>query len=86
MQEAGVADFDINSWVGWFGPANMPKGIVDRLNAELGTIMQTPEIKKQLNARGMEVITGPPQEFERFVVDQLAYWTRLIKDAGIEPE
>jgi tripartite-type tricarboxylate transporter receptor subunit TctC len=86
MQEAGVPDFDITSWQGWFGPANMPKDVVARLNAEVRKVIENPEIKKQLGERGMEAFSGTPEQLAKFVDEQLVIWTRLIKDAGIEPE
>jgi tripartite-type tricarboxylate transporter receptor subunit TctC len=86
MQEAGVPDFDINSWQGWLGPANMPKDVVTRLNAEIRKIIENPDMKKQLAERGMDAFSGTPEQFGKFVEEQLVVWTKLIKDAGIEPE
>jgi tripartite-type tricarboxylate transporter receptor subunit TctC len=86
MQEAGVPDFDITSWQGWFGPANMPKDIVTKLNAEVRKVIENPDIKKQLGERGMDAFSGTPEQLAKFVDEQLVLWTRLIKDAGIEPE
>ena len=86
MTEAGVPDFDITSWQGWLGPANMPKDVVTRLNAEVRKVIENPEIKKQLADRGMDAFSGTPESFSKFVDEQLVLWTRLIKDAGIEPE
>jgi tripartite-type tricarboxylate transporter receptor subunit TctC len=86
MVEAGVPDFDITSWQGWLGPANMPKDVVTRLNAEVRKVIENPEIKKQLAERGMDAFSGTPEQFAKFVDEQLVLWTRLIKDAGIEPE
>ncbi|MDQ8729090.1 tripartite tricarboxylate transporter substrate binding protein [Bradyrhizobium sp. LHD-71] len=86
MQEAGVPDFDITSWQGWFGPANMPKDVVTKLNAEIRKAIENPEIKKQLAERGMDAFSGTPEQLTTFVNEQLVLWTRLIKDAGIEPE
>jgi tripartite-type tricarboxylate transporter receptor subunit TctC len=86
MTEAGVPDFDITSWQGWLGPANMPKDVVTRLNAEVRKVIENPEIKKQLADRGMDAFSGSPEQFAKFVDEQLVLWTRLIKDAGIEPE
>lgn len=86
MQEAGVPDFDITSWQGWFGPANLPKDVVTRLNAEVRKTIENPEIRKQLGERGMDAFSGTPEELAKFVDEQLVLWTRLIKDAGIEPE
>lgn len=86
MQEAGVSDFDISSWQAWFGPANLPKEIVTRLNTEIRKIVEKPEVKARLTELGMEPFSGTPEELDTFVRDQLVLWTRLIKEAGIEPQ
>ena len=49
-----VKGFDITSWQGYLGPANMPKDIVTRLNAEIRKVIERPDIKSQLAERGME--------------------------------
>jgi tripartite-type tricarboxylate transporter receptor subunit TctC len=81
-----VKGFDITSWQGYFGPANMPKDIVTKLNTEIRKIVERPEIKAQLAERGMEAFSGPPEEFEAFLKDQLKVWEKLIADAGIEKQ
>src|SRR5215471_14565462 len=84
MQEAGVPDFDITSWQGYFGPAGMPKEIVPRLNAEIRKIVEKPEIKAQLATLGMDAFSGRAEHLGTFVNEQLVLWERLIRDAGIE--
>ena len=86
MQEAGVPDFDITSWQGYFGPANLPKEIVTRLNSEIRKIVEKPEIKAQLATLGMDAFSGTPEELRAFVGDQLVLWEKLIKNAGIEKQ
>jgi tripartite-type tricarboxylate transporter receptor subunit TctC len=86
MDEAGVKGFDITSWQGYLGPANLPKDIVVKLNAEIQKVINRPEIKKELAERGMEAFSGPPEEFEKFLKDQLVVWEKLIADAGIEKQ
>jgi tripartite-type tricarboxylate transporter receptor subunit TctC len=86
MDEAGVKGFDITSWQGYLGPANLPKDIVQRLNGEIQKIINRPEIKKELGERGMEAFSGPSEEFEKFLKDQLLVWEKLIADAGIEKQ
>src|SRR4030088_1437925 len=86
MDEAGVKGFDITSWQGYLGPANLPKEIVTRLNTEIRKIIDRPEIKKELGERGMEAFSGPPEEFEKFLKEQLVVWEKLITDAGIEKQ
>ena len=86
MQEAGVPDFDITSWQGYFAPANTPKEIVTRLNAEIRKIVEKPEIKAQLATLGMDAFSSTPEELGAFVGDQLVLWEKLIKNAGIEKQ
>jgi len=81
-----VKGFDITSWQGYLGPANMPKDIVVRLNAEIRKIIERTDIKNQLAERGMEAFSGTPEEFDAFLRDQLVVWDKLIKDAGIEKQ
>src|SRR6201746_1590774 len=86
MDEAGGQGFDITSWQGYLGPANLPKDVVLNLNGEIQKIITRPEIKKELGERGMEAFSGPPEEFEKFLKDQLVVWEKLIADAGIEKQ
>ena len=86
MDEAGVKGFDITSWQGYLGPANLPKETVMRLNAEIRKIVERPDIKKELGERGMEAFSSTPEEFEAFLKAQLVVWEKLIKDAGIDKQ
>ncbi len=81
-----VKGFDITSWQGWLGPANMPKDMVVRLNAEIRKVIERPDIKNQLGERGMEAFSGTPEEFDAFLKEQLVLWEKLIADAGIEKQ
>jgi tripartite-type tricarboxylate transporter receptor subunit TctC len=81
-----VKGFDITSWQGYLGPANLPKDIVTRLNAEIRKIVERPDIKNMLAERGMEAFSGTPEEFDAFLKEQLVLWEKLISDAGIEKQ
>ena len=81
-----VKGFDITSWQGWLGPANMPKEMVTRLNAEIRKVIERPDIRNQLGERGMEAFSGTPEEFDAFLKEQLVLWEKLIADAGIEKQ
>jgi tripartite-type tricarboxylate transporter receptor subunit TctC len=86
MQEAGVPDFDITSWQGYFGPAGLPKEVVTRLNAEIRKIVENPEIKEKLATLGMDAFSGTPEQLATFVADQLVLWEKLVTNAGIEKQ
>jgi len=84
--DATVKGFDITSWQGYFGPANMPKEMVTKLNAEIRKVVERPDIKSQLAERGMEAFSSTPEEFDAFLKAQLVLWEKLIADAGIEKQ
>jgi tripartite-type tricarboxylate transporter receptor subunit TctC len=82
-----VKGFDLTSWNGIFGPAGLPLPVVDRLNAELQVVLADKDVQAKMALIGFEVWpTATPAEFSKYVVDQLALWTSLIKQAGIQPE
>jgi len=84
--DATVKGFDITSWLGYLGPANMPKDIVTRLNAEIRKIVERPDVNSQLAERGMEAFSGSPEEFDALLKEQLVVSEKLIKGAGIEKQ
>ena len=86
MSEAGVKDFDLNSWNGYFGPAGMPPEIVERLNKAINQIVSNPAVRERLAGLGFDAFSGTPQDFAQFVKDQLELWGQLIRDAGIQPQ
>ena len=86
LHEAGVTDFDMDSWAGLFAPANTPTETLARLNAELRGIIDGPEVKGRLRDLGFEAFSSTPEELGEFVKVQLVKWTRMIKAAAIEPE
>ena len=86
LDEAGVKGFDMDSWAGMFVPANTPPAIVTKLNTETRKIIDNPEIKARIAALGFEAFSSTPDELNEFVKVQLGKWTKMIKDAGIQPE
>jgi tripartite-type tricarboxylate transporter receptor subunit TctC len=76
--------FDITSWNGVFAPQGTPPAVVDKINTELQAVLADPELQKQLTAIGFEIWpTKTPQEFAKYVAEQLQYWGKLVKQAGI---
>jgi tripartite-type tricarboxylate transporter receptor subunit TctC len=86
MQEAGVADFEVDSWYAMFVPAKTPKPIIEKLNKALNTVVQQPDIKEKLLAQGSEAVGGTPEALGKTVDAELARWSKLVKDANIKPE
>lgn len=84
---SAVPGFDLTSWNGIFGPAGMPKPVVDKLNAEILQVLAEKDVQEQLAQLGFETWPSKtPDEFAKYVADQLAHWTTLIQQAGIRAQ
>jgi tripartite-type tricarboxylate transporter receptor subunit TctC len=78
--------FDVTSWNGIFAPAGTPKTVISRLARETLAVLETPEIVKRLGEIGFEVDPMGPEQFGAYVREQLGYWGKLVRDAGIQPQ
>lgn len=81
--EAGLPGFAVSSMFGVLAPANTPKDIVDRLNAELVKILQVPEVKEQLLQQGAYAISTSPQQTTERIKKEIDMWATVIQEAKI---
>jgi tripartite-type tricarboxylate transporter receptor subunit TctC len=86
LDEAGVTGFDMDSWAGIVGPANMPADLVRELNTHLRRIIDDPDVKAKLGNVGFEAFSSSPQQFADFIEAQLGKWGKMVKDAGLQAE
>jgi tripartite-type tricarboxylate transporter receptor subunit TctC len=86
ITETGMAKFPIVSWAGLFGPAKLPKDIVDRLNRDVTAILARPDVREQLTKQAFDAAGSSPDELAAFVREQYEVWGKAIRDAGIQPE
>ena len=86
MQEAGVPDFEVDSWYAMFVPAKTPKPVIERLNKALNAVVADPEIKDKLLAQGSEGVGGAPDALGKTVNLELIKWAKLAKEANLKAE
>lgn len=87
LAESGVAGFDARTWAGIMGPKGMPRAVTDRLNSEIRKVIEQPDIKARLEAVvGGEVRGGSPEEMRAMLADQVARWTRVVREAKIKSD
>jgi tripartite-type tricarboxylate transporter receptor subunit TctC len=86
MAEAGLPDFEIQSWFGLLAPAGTPPAIVARLNAETVKVLERADVKATLAAQGLEVAPGNPEQFAAYIKNEIARFSRIGKAAGIKAE
>lgn len=85
LSELGIK-LSIDPWGGLFGPAGLPRDVVDRLNREMVKVLARPDIREQLGRLAFDAQSSSPDEFRGFVRDQLGTWKSVAKQAGIQPE
>ena len=83
MAESGVPDFEVNSWYGVCAPAGTPVALLDKLNADIHSVLRIPEVEQRLTELGMPPAPTSREEFDRFIRAEIARWAQVIKDARI---
>jgi tripartite-type tricarboxylate transporter receptor subunit TctC len=84
VAEVGLPGFEGTSWQMIAAPAGTPAEIVTRLNAELKSVMEQPDIQKRLIDRGqIPVVSPPPQELAAFIAAETARWGKIVEQAGL---
>ena len=83
VQEAGVPGFDVSVWYGVFAAAGTPQPIVQKLNAEFIRAMNVPEVKKQIEASGYQVVGSTPAELDAHLRSEIVRWAKVVKAAGV---
>lgn len=82
IDESGVPGFEVIAWGGLVGPANMPKDIVARLNAEVRTALASPAVRDRFKALGAEADPSTPEEFRELARRETVKWAQVVKFSG----
>ena len=86
MQEAGVPDFEVDSWYAMLVPAKTPRPIIDKLNKALNTVLAEPAIRAQLLDQGADAVGGTPEALGKVIAAEVPKWIKLAKDANIKAD
>jgi tripartite-type tricarboxylate transporter receptor subunit TctC len=82
ISESGYKGFEAVTWFGVLGPANVPKDVVAKLNADINKALKNPELARQLGAQGADILGGSPEEFAKLIREDLVRWGKAVKDSG----
>jgi tripartite-type tricarboxylate transporter receptor subunit TctC len=85
--EQGYPGFSAYAWWGIFAPAGTPKPILDKFHAELVKALNLPDLNKQLTEQlGMDLVISTPEALQKWTLDEIARWGKVVRDAGIKAD
>lgn len=84
--ESGVPDYDLSGWVALLAPAGTPPAVINKLNAEVTRILNLPDVRSKFLDLGAEPSPMTVPQVTAWVQQEVSTWTRLVKEAGIQPE
>jgi tripartite-type tricarboxylate transporter receptor subunit TctC len=79
-----IRGYVATNWYGLIAPAKTPRTIVDRISKDLVAALKSPEVVKQLNARGIDATPTSPAEYTKFIIEEDKKWVPIIKRANIK--
>jgi tripartite-type tricarboxylate transporter receptor subunit TctC len=82
--EAGVPGYEATIWLGLMAPAGTPRPILERLSAEVNKVLNAPDVKENWGKQGAVPMAMAPDEFGKFVREDVTKWAKLVKDTGMK--
>lgn len=86
MSEAGFAGVETGTWYGLLAPALTPRAIVTQIHGAIVRALQTPDTKSRLVSQGVDIVGSSPDEFEGFIIAEVAKWSKVVQQAGMRAE
>lgn len=84
--EAGLPGFEYTTWYGMLAPAGTPKPVVAQIYGDLSGLMRQPRVQERFSAQGLEVRATSPQDFGKYLVNEVARWQQVVTAAGIQKQ
>ncbi len=82
VAESGYPGYEDYTWIAFFAPHGTPRGIVEKLNAEITKVLQVPAVKERLAPLGFEHNANTPAQFADYLKREVVKWAKVVKDSG----
>lgn len=83
LDEAGVAGYDVDTWIGFFAPAGTPRDVVAAIEAGIKDAVAAPDVRTRFEQTGAEMRSGSADEMAKRLAGDLAKWSRLVQEQHI---
>lgn len=84
LAEAGLKDYEADTWYGLFAPARTPPAVLDRIHADIVKVLNLPEIRETFAAQGAEIVANSQAEFTRKVREDVAKWRKVVQQLQLK--
>ena len=82
VAESGLSGYEVTSWYGVFAPPGLARALVSRLNGDIVAALDTADLKERLASLGAEPLPMSPEDFGRFVREEITKWAKVVKESG----
>jgi len=86
MAEAGFPGVETGTWYGILAPARTPPAVVAHVQREIVRILQAADLKARILNQGVDIVASSPADFEKFIIAEVAKWSRVVKAAGVRAD
>ena len=86
VAEQGYPDYEVRYWFGLVAPSETPRSIINKLNAEVRTSLNVPEVKNRLATFGLEANPTTPEEFAAVIKSDIERWAKVLSTLAIHLE
>jgi len=86
IAESGYPAFEAIVWLGFFGPAGLPRELAAKLNADAVSVLNSPKMKAVLNEQGWDVIANSQAQFTIRIRDEIVKWRKVVQDSGAKAD
>ena len=86
VSESGYKDFEADQWYGVVAPAGTPREVISKLNTQINTALNAPELKARLSSEGAVVMPGTPEAFGQLMAREITRWKPVITSGRVKAD
>jgi tripartite-type tricarboxylate transporter receptor subunit TctC len=86
IAEQGYPDYNGTGWWGVVVPAGTPKPVIARLNTDIVRLLGAPDVRERLQGQGVDIAATTPEQFGKFIREEITRWGVAVKQSGAKPE
>ena len=86
IAEAGYPDYHATGWWGVVLPAATPRPVIAKMHADIVRLLKLPDVRDKLEVQGVEIIANTPEQFAKFINEEIVRWGKAVKLSGAKPD